>query len=109
LTLQPDEGFSLHIGVKKPGTPSDVRRIPLDFKYSEVFGAMPEAYQTLLLDVLQGDQTLFVHSDEVLESWKLFDPIVHQAKHIRPYRAGTYGPAEAEHLAIGERELFETF
>jgi glucose-6-phosphate 1-dehydrogenase len=109
LTLQPDEGFSLHIGVKKPGSPSDVEQIPLAFRYSDIFDAMPDAYQTLVLDVLKGDQTLFVHSDEVLESWKLYDPLLRQEKKVYPYAAGTWGPAEAGHLAISERVLFETF
>ena len=109
LTLQPDEGFSLHIGVKKPGSPSDVKQIPLAFKYRDIFDTMPEAYQTLVLDVLKGDQTLFVHSDEVLESWKLYNPLLSQEHTVHPYAAGTCGPAEAEHLAISERELFETF
>ena len=109
LTLQPDEGFSLHIGVKKPGSASDVEQIPLAFRYSDIFDAMPDAYQTLVLDVLKGDQTLFVHSDEVLESWKLYDPLLRQEKKVYPYAAGTWGPAEAGHLAISERVLFETF
>jgi glucose-6-phosphate 1-dehydrogenase len=109
LTLQPDEGFSLHISVKKPGSASGVRQIPLAFNYKDVFDAMPEAYQTLVLDILKGDQTLFVHSDEVLESWKLYDPLLRREPRIHPYAAGTSGPAEAGHLSISERELFETF
>jgi glucose-6-phosphate 1-dehydrogenase len=109
LTLQPDEGFSLHIGVKKPGSASDVKQIPLAFKYKDIFDAMPEAYQTLLLDVLRGDQTLFVHSDEVLEAWKLYDPMLSRDHRIHSYAAGTSGPAEADRLAISERELFDNF
>ena len=109
LTLQPDEGFSLHIGVKQPGSPSEVKQIPLSFKYKDVFDAMPEAYQTLVLDVLKGDQTLFVHSDEVLEAWKLYDPLLRWKHTVYPYAAGTRGPAEADRLAISERELFENF
>jgi glucose-6-phosphate 1-dehydrogenase len=109
LTLQPDEGFSLHIGVKKPGFPSNVQQIPLAFKYRDIFDAMPEAYQTLVLDVLKGDQTLFVHSDEVLEAWNLYDPLLRWKHTVYPYAAGTRGPAEAERLAISERELFENF
>ena len=109
LTLQPDEGFSLHIGVKKPGSPSEVQQIPLSFKYKDIFDAMPEAYQTLVLDVLKGDQTLFVHADEVLEAWKLYDPLLHWKRTVYPYAAGAPGPAEANGLAISERELFESF
>jgi glucose-6-phosphate 1-dehydrogenase len=109
LTLQPDEGFSLHIGVKKPGSTSNVQQIPLAFKYSDIFDVMPEAYQTLVLDVLKGDQTLFVHSDEVLESWKFYDPMLRWKHRIHPYAAGTPGPVESAHLAISERELFDTY
>ena len=109
LTLQPDEGFSLHIGVKKPGSPSDVKQIPLSFKYRDIFDAIPEAYQTLVLDVLKGDQTLFVHSDEVLEAWNLYDPLLRWKHTVYPYAAGTRGPAEADRLAISEKELFENF
>ncbi|MDD1651284.1 MAG: glucose-6-phosphate dehydrogenase [Methylococcaceae bacterium] len=109
LTLQPDEGFSLHIGVKKPGSPSDVKQIPLSFKYRDIFDDIPEAYQTLVLDVLKGDQTLFVHSDEVLEAWNLYDPLLRWKYKVYPYAAGTRGPAEADRLAISEKELFENF
>ncbi len=109
LTLQPEEGFSLHIGVKKPGFATDVQQIPLSFKYTDIFDPMPDAYQTLVLDVLRGDQTLFVHSDEVLESWKLYDPLLHQKHKVFPYAAGTTGPDEARHLSLSERELFENF
>ena len=109
LTLQPDEGFSLHIGVKKPGSLSEVKQIPLSFKYKDIFDAMPEAYQTLVLDVLKGDQTLFVHSDEVLEAWRLYDPLLRWKSTVYPYAAGTPGPAEADRLAISEQKLFENF
>jgi glucose-6-phosphate 1-dehydrogenase len=109
LTLQPDEGFSLHIGVKKPGSPSDVKQIPLSFKYRDIFDVIPEAYQTLVLDVLKGDQTLFVHSDEVLEAWNLYNPLLRWKHTVYPYAAGTRGPVEADRLAISEQELFENF
>jgi glucose-6-phosphate 1-dehydrogenase len=107
LTLQPDEGFSLYMDVKTPGAATQLRQIPLAFKYSDTFDAMPEAYETLLLDVLEGDQTLFVHSDEVLASWRLFDPLLTRERTVFPYPAGSTGPKQAEYLAIPERELFE--
>ena len=69
LTLQPDEGFSLYFDIKAPGEPFRIHRLPLHFNYSEAFQRIPEAYQTLLLDVLVGEQTLFVHADEVEASW----------------------------------------
>ena len=106
LTLQPDEGFSLYIDVKAPGEPFRIHRLPLHFNYKEVFTALPEAYQTLLLDVLQGDQTLFVHADEVEASWSLFEPVLDARPPVRPYPAGSWGPLEADALTArgGEAE-----
>ncbi len=95
LRLQPDEGFSLYIDVKAPGEPFRIRRMPLHFRYSEAFARIPEAYQTLLLDVLQGDQTLFVHADEVEASWALYAPLLDGRRAVFPYPAGTWGPREA--------------
>ncbi|HEX6964710.1 MAG TPA: glucose-6-phosphate dehydrogenase [Gemmatimonadaceae bacterium] len=99
VTLQPDEGFSLFFDVKAPGEPFRMQRLPLHFNYSEVFSAIPEAYQTLLLDVLMGDQTLFVHADEVEASWALYTPLLERSHPLFPYPAGTPGPKEAERLA----------
>ena len=67
----------------------------------------PEAYRTLLLDVLEGDQTLFVHADEVEESWRLFMPIIQSPPRLRSYAAGTWGPREADGLAILETALWQ--
>ena len=107
ITLQPDEGFSLHFDVKRPGQPFALRRIPLRFRYNEAFAEMPEAYQTLLLDVLQGDQTLFVHGDEVEASWSVFGPLLSGPRRVLSYRAGGWGPAQADRLAIAERDLWQ--
>jgi glucose-6-phosphate 1-dehydrogenase len=99
LTLQPNEGFSLYIDVKAPGDPFRIHRLPLHFDYKEVFPALPEAYQTLLLDVLQGDQTLFVHADEVEASWQLYAPLLDGRRAVYPYPAGTWGPLEAARIS----------
>lgn len=98
LTLQPGEGFSLEIEVKEPGDSGRLRTVPLRFSYDEAFGEMPAAYATLLADVVEGDQTLFVRSDEVEESWRIYSPIVDAALPIHPYDAGSWGPAEARDL-----------
>jgi glucose-6-phosphate 1-dehydrogenase len=95
LTLQPNEGFSLYFDVKAPGEPFRVQRLPLHFDYAEAFASIPEAYQTLLLDVLRGDQTLFVHADEVEAAWTLFTPLLDGAVGVLPYPAGSEGPIEA--------------
>jgi glucose-6-phosphate 1-dehydrogenase len=97
LTIQPDEGFSLFFDVKAPGEPFRMRRLPLHFNYADAFKAIPEAYQTLLLDILRGDQTLFVHADEVETSWALYAPLLDEATRppVYPYPAGSWGPLEA--------------
>jgi len=100
LTLQPDEGFALHVDVKAPGSSFHLQRIPLAFEYRSLFADLPEAYETLLLDVLRGEQTLFVHADEVEASWELFDPVLRNPPPLRSYAAGTWGPAAADWLAI---------
>ncbi|MDX2052451.1 MAG: glucose-6-phosphate dehydrogenase [Polyangiaceae bacterium] len=106
ITLQPDEGFSLHFDVKVPGPGLNLRRIPLSFKYKDVFTDMPEAYETLLLDVLLGDQTLFVHAEEVEESWRFFSQLLQDPPPVHGYAAGTVGPREADQLAMLEKDLW---
>ena len=98
LTLQPDEGFALVIDVKEPGDDTTLRPISLRFSYSEAFGDIPEAYETLLADVIEGDQTLFVRGDEVEESWRLFTPVVEAGLPAHPYAAGSWGPEQAATL-----------
>jgi len=98
LQLQPDEGFRLYFDVKAPGEPFRIRRVPLDFLYAEAFEDVPEAYETLLLELLTGDQTLFVHADEVEASWSLFEPVLDARPTVRPYPAGSWGPLEADAL-----------
>ena len=107
ITLQPNEGFSFHFDIKRPGEPFCLDQIPLRFHYGDHFEGIPEAYQTLLLDVLEGDQTLFVHSDEVEQSWRVFTPLLENPPVVRPYAAGTWGPPEADSLAIPETALWQ--
>ena len=98
LTLQPDEGFALSFDVKVPGEPFELRTLPLRFQYKDAFGQIPGAYETLLLDVLIGDQTLFVHADETEVSWRLYTPLLERKLPVFPYAGGTWGPAEADRL-----------
>lgn len=98
LTLQPDEGFRLEIEVKEPGYDHRLKTIPLRFSYSESFGRIPDAYETLLADVAGGDQTLFVRADEVEQAWRLYTPLVTDPPSPLPYPAGSWGPDEARAL-----------
>ena len=107
ITLQPDEGFALYFDIKVPGDPFQINRIPLHFSYKERFDVVPEAYKTLLQDVMEGDQTLFVHGSEVEESWRLFMPLINNPPRLRPYAAGTWGPREADPLAILDTDIWQ--
>lgn len=98
ITLQPDEGFDLSFEVKAPGQTMALQSHRMRFRYAEVFGPLPDAYETLLLDILTGDQTLFVHADEVEASWRLYTPLLEQRLPVHLYPAGTWGPTEADHL-----------
>src|SRR5204862_4338191 len=113
MRVQPDEGISLRFQAKTPGaakelTPAlEISPVDMDFSYAEVFGAEPvAAYQTLFLDIMIGDQTLFTRSDEVEAAWRVIDPLLKylERKHLRDipkYPAGTWGPREAEDLMRG--------
>lgn len=101
LRVQPDEGFALTFDVKAPGDPFRLTTEPLRFDYHEAFGDIPEAYQTLLLDIVEGDQTLFVHADEVEASWRLYTPVLERARPVFPYAAGSWGPPQADDLVKG--------
>ena len=104
LVMQPKEGFALYFHVKSPGRPVRLERLPLDFYYDERYPELPEAYQTLLLDVIDGDQTLFVRSDEVEAAWRLFTPVLDGKLPIHEYASGSWGPREADRLLERDAE-----
>jgi glucose-6-phosphate 1-dehydrogenase len=99
LRLQPDEGFILYFDVKVPGPDFQLSSEPLHFEYRDAFGPLPEAYETLLQDVIEGEQMLFVHAEEVEASWRLYTPVLEDGGKPLPYPAGSWGPAEASRLA----------
>lgn len=101
LRLQPDEGFELLIDVKQPGPDSKIGRIPLTVSYDDILESAPDAYETLLADVIWGDQTLFVRADEVESAWKLYDPLLDRSD-IHTYPAGSNGPECTERLIVTE-------
>jgi len=98
ITLQPNEGFDLFFEVKAPGRELNLQTERLHFRYAEVFGPLRDAYETLLLDILRGDQTLFVRADEAEAAWRVYSPLLERPLPAHPYAAGTWGPAEAEQL-----------
>jgi len=92
IFIQPDEGFSLTFEVKQPGEQIRVGPRALDFDYRDAFPPLAEAYETLLGDVLQGDQTLFVRADWVERSWYLYQPLLESPPVPIRYESGTWGP-----------------
>jgi glucose-6-phosphate 1-dehydrogenase len=98
ITLQPDEGFDLSFEVKSPGEHFTLQTQHMEFRYAEAFGALSAGYETLLLEVLQGDQTLFVHADETEAAWRLYTPLLRKRSPPHPYPAGSWGPAAADRL-----------
>jgi glucose-6-phosphate 1-dehydrogenase len=105
VRIQPDEGISLRMQAKIPGTSLRIEPVKMDFHYGTSFGkASPEAYERLLLDAMSGDATLFARRDEVEEAWAFVDSI-EEAWHAKKgapelyfYPAGSWGPDEADEL-----------
>src|SRR5512146_1759240 len=98
ITLQPSEGFALCFSVKTPGRPFRFTDHALQFSYEKAFGELPEAYETLLRDVMIGDQTLFVTADFTETAWRLYDPLLADERSVHDYTAATWGPREADQL-----------
>ena len=104
IRIQPNEGVSLRFEIKMPGVDVRMTSVQMDFSYAGAFGATDHsAYETLLLDSMVGDGTLFARSDQVEAAWALVDPIVGAWEARAPerfpnYAAGTWGPAAADEL-----------
>ncbi len=102
IQIQPAEGIQLHFQTKVPDLEMKMRMTDLDFRFSRAFGgsALPDAYQPLLLDALEGDASLFARSDEVELAWGIIDPVLSAWRQANQpplafYPAGGWGPAES--------------
>jgi glucose-6-phosphate 1-dehydrogenase len=105
LTLQPNEGVSLALAAKIPGTRMRIRPVNMEFLYGTSFlSQSPEAYERLIMDAMRGDATLFTRNDEVEAQWEICDPIVHTFENtpgpLPQYEAGTQGPDEASSILL---------
>ncbi|MBT4499017.1 MAG: glucose-6-phosphate dehydrogenase [Gemmatimonadetes bacterium] len=104
IHIQPEEGISLSFNGKIPGPEVKLGTVEMDFDYAETFGGRnPEAYETLLLDCLRGDATLYGSSDWIEKSWELLMPILEawnapSSTRVPSYPAGSWGPKEADLL-----------
>ncbi len=103
ICIQPDEGIHLAFNTKLPGAGMRTQTVDMSFQYEADFGGnLPEAYERLLLDTLQGDASLFARSDEIELSWRVVDPILEGwERGLAPlafYEPGSWGPREADEL-----------
>jgi glucose-6-phosphate 1-dehydrogenase len=104
LHIQPNEGISLSFSAKVPGPIVTLSGVDMSFKYADYFGAVPSTgYETLLLDCMLGDPSLFQRADTVDAGWRVVDPILAAwkatpASDFPDYAAGSWGPAAADDL-----------
>jgi glucose-6-phosphate 1-dehydrogenase len=114
VNVQPDEGISVRFEAKLPGSRMQLAPVMMNFRYGNAFGTpVPEAYETLLLDAMLGDPTLFARHDFVEASWALITP-VHEAwrasgaKEVPTYEAGEWGPREADAMMAADKRRWRT-
>ncbi|GMQ85788.1 MAG: glucose-6-phosphate dehydrogenase [Acidimicrobiia bacterium] len=101
LNLQPDEGFDLFFDVKAPGDEIMIQQIPLSVRYEGHLGALSSDYSTLLHDLMEGDQTLFVRADEVEASWRQYADVL-DTDTVDLYPAGSWGPQRGIDLPLAD-------
>ncbi len=104
IHIQPQEGIMLGFQAKEPGTSLHLSPVNMHFSYQETFQTRsPEAYETLLADVMAADATLFMRADQVETSWSILTPVLNNWANSTPndfpnYQSGTWGPGTAEEL-----------
>ena len=99
IRVQPDEGISLAFQAKVPGPGYELQTVRMDFDYDRSFDdALAEAYERLLHDAMDGDQTLFNREDAVERAWEIVAPVLERPSPLFFYRQGTWGPSQADEL-----------
>ena len=105
MCLQPDEGAHLRFQVKVPDQGLDMEAVDMEFHYDSAFARqpIPEAYERLLEDALNGDPSLFIRNDHIEEAWKIVDPLIEAwdgdgASSVATYEPGSWGPASSDEL-----------
>ncbi|CAN0346878.1 unnamed protein product, partial [Ectocarpus sp. 4 AP-2014] len=119
IQVQPAEGIQMHFQTKVPDAGMTMRQTDLDFNYHENFpGTIPEAYERLLLDAIEGDASLFARADEVEAAWGICDPILKawadddaetgENPPLHTYEPGYWGPTEcSDWMAAQKRDWFD--
>lgn len=106
IHIQPDEGIDICMQAKVPGLKLKIEPVSLRFRYSEEFDnePVPEAYETLLLDVIQGDQTLFMSAVQVEKAWEIVMPVLNAWERsksgLKTYAAGSMGPKTSNLIPV---------
>ncbi len=104
INVQPDEGIRIRFEGKVPGSGMKIKDVVMDFDYVEQFQSEPpEAYATLLLDAMRGDQTLYKHRDEIEQAWRIVQPVLdywdaNPQSDLPNYAAGTWGPQASDKM-----------
>ncbi len=123
MRIQPDEGVSVRLNVKRLGHGRDLQQTEMSYCYTQMRSeeSLHEAYDTLLLNAMHGDQTLFTHIDEVEASWRFVDPLLsyweklasrrsgQKGRGLSVYKAGTWGPRQFEKLITQDERAWLTF
>jgi glucose-6-phosphate 1-dehydrogenase len=101
MRVQPNEGISMALNIKKPGVGLELDRAEVHFDYHEAYEQpLIEAYETLLLEAMEGDHTLFTREDEVERAWEVLDPVLKGPPSVELYEPGSWGPEEADALIL---------
>jgi glucose-6-phosphate 1-dehydrogenase len=110
--IQPNEGILMKFGLKVPGSGYNMETVNMDFHYDDLTESyVPEAYERLILDCMQGDATLYARGDSVEAAWQFIDPILdawnrNEEIPIYGYPAGTWGPTQADELIEGDNMMW---
>jgi len=111
LQIQPEEGISLGFVAKKPGPLMETAPVSMDFRYADAFEmGHRTGYETLLYDVLIGDQTLFQRADQIEGGWRAVQPVLDAWSKGQPegYVAGSAGPASSDLLLARDGRVWHT-
>jgi glucose-6-phosphate 1-dehydrogenase len=110
LSIQPDESMRMEIHVKQPGLDMDTRLMQMNASFLKTDEQTLDAYETLLLDVIEGDRSLFLRFDEIEWAWRVVDPILRhwaiEREYIPTYAAGSWGPADANRLFDSDDQIW---
>ena len=111
MRIQPEEGLALNIEAKVPGPAIRLQPVAMDFSYGSGLEELPfSAYETLLLDCMVGDQTLFNRDDQVEEAWRVVNPILESwygaRRTVMTYESGTWGPEAADTLVANDGHVW---